>query len=561
MFLLKQSTAKAVSFGPFVDKTDGVTPETGLVSALDHGTTGILLSKNGGALTIRHASVTASTYDAYGNYIVTLDTTDTNTLGTLRMQFIETATCLPVWMDFMVVPATVYDALITNATTAAGGLGDIQRMAGTALTGRDIGASVLLSSGTGTGQVKLSNGYVAPNWGDVGNPTATVGLSGTTVKTATDVETDTQDIQSRLPAALVNSRMDSTVDGTGMEAGALTAIRGELTTELGRIDAAVSTRATPAHVNTECDAAISDAGLPAATATAVWAAGTRTLTSITGLGIALAAKLTKYVQLLARKDSAIATDNATELTEINANGGSGAGSYTSTTDALEAIRDRGDAAWLSGGSAPTVEEIDAQLTSSHGSGSWQTGGDSGSGANTVTITVDDGTDPIIGAKVRLTEVGGAGAYLAITNDDGEVSFSVDSATWIVAITKPLYSFTPEELEISDDTEQTYSMTAVSIPVPDDPALCTLAVLCVDAEGEPKEGVIVSAEMVSPPTGDGYAFDRDAIEAASDEEGLAELTVVRGATYAVCRGGGPSAEVVIPDDEDVVSIDNLLGSEP
>lgn len=40
------------------------------------------------------------------------------------------------------------------------------------------------------------------NWANVDNPTTTVGLSGTTVKTATDVEADTQDIQGRLPAAL-----------------------------------------------------------------------------------------------------------------------------------------------------------------------------------------------------------------------------------------------------------------------------------------------------------------------------------------------------------------------
>src|SRR5690606_13892571 len=57
---------------------------------------------------------------------------------------------------------------------------------------------------------------------------------------------------------------------------------------------------------------------------AVWSVATRTITSISGLGIALASKLTKYIQLLARSDSAIATDNSTELTEINADGGSGA---------------------------------------------------------------------------------------------------------------------------------------------------------------------------------------------------------------------------------------------
>ena len=107
--ILRQSTSVVVSFGAFVDKTDGVTPETALVSAIDHATTGILLSKNGGALTIRSQAVTASTYDAYAMYRVTLSTTDTNTVGTLRMAFIEPATCLPVWQDFQVVEEEIYD--------------------------------------------------------------------------------------------------------------------------------------------------------------------------------------------------------------------------------------------------------------------------------------------------------------------------------------------------------------------------------------------------------------------------------------------------------------------
>jgi len=47
-----------------------------------------------------------------------------------------------------------------------------------------------------------SGGEAGIDWANIGSPTTSVGLSGTTVKTATDVETDTQDIQSRLPAAL-----------------------------------------------------------------------------------------------------------------------------------------------------------------------------------------------------------------------------------------------------------------------------------------------------------------------------------------------------------------------
>ena len=56
-----------------------------------------------------------------------------------------------------------------------------------------------------------AGGEAGLDWANVGSPTTTVGLSGTTVKTATDVETDTADIQTRLPAALVSGRIDASV--------------------------------------------------------------------------------------------------------------------------------------------------------------------------------------------------------------------------------------------------------------------------------------------------------------------------------------------------------------
>lgn len=56
-----------------------------------------------------------------------------------------------------------------------------------------------------------AGGEAGLDWANIGSPTTTVNLSGTTVKTATDVETDTVDIQSRLPAALVSGRMDASV--------------------------------------------------------------------------------------------------------------------------------------------------------------------------------------------------------------------------------------------------------------------------------------------------------------------------------------------------------------
>lgn len=88
---------------------------------------------------------------------------------------------------------------------------------------------------------------------------------------------------------------------------------------------------------------------------------TDTGTTIPGLFSTLTTKVRKFLQLLVRKDSAIATDNATELSELNANGGSGAGAFNQSTDSLEAIRDRGDAAWITGASGGAGDAEQATL--------------------------------------------------------------------------------------------------------------------------------------------------------------------------------------------------------
>lgn len=87
--------------------------------------------------------------------------------------------------------------------------------------------------------------------------------------------------------------------------------------------------------------------------------------------LATAAKLLAYVQLLARSDAAIEGDLSTELGEINANEGSGAGNFSSQTDSEEAIRDRGDAEWITAPNDPTAATIadavwDEDIENAHG---------------------------------------------------------------------------------------------------------------------------------------------------------------------------------------------------
>jgi hypothetical protein len=105
MTWLKQSTAVTVPVGPFVDSTDGVTAETALtISQAD-----IRLSKNGAAYAQTN-NATGASHMENGWYGVPLDTTDTNTLGSLVVAVNESGAC-PAWRNFMVVPANVWDSM------------------------------------------------------------------------------------------------------------------------------------------------------------------------------------------------------------------------------------------------------------------------------------------------------------------------------------------------------------------------------------------------------------------------------------------------------------------
>jgi hypothetical protein len=115
---LKQSTQVVIPMGPFLDKADGLALKTDAttITDIDHATTGIFLIKNGGTGAIRHQGIAAaSVADAYGMMLVTLDATDTGTLGRLRVCFAKAATYLPVWEDFQVLPPTMFDSLVTGS--------------------------------------------------------------------------------------------------------------------------------------------------------------------------------------------------------------------------------------------------------------------------------------------------------------------------------------------------------------------------------------------------------------------------------------------------------------
>lgn len=116
MMYLRQSTSVDVPIGPFLDEADGKTIEDGLTITQPD----VRLKKNGGAWAQKAAAQTLSHEEA-GWYEVTLDATDTNTIGHLMVAIHESG-ALPVWREFTVLDEAVYDALFgTTALAVAGG--------------------------------------------------------------------------------------------------------------------------------------------------------------------------------------------------------------------------------------------------------------------------------------------------------------------------------------------------------------------------------------------------------------------------------------------------------
>lgn len=109
---LKDSTAsQVIVLGPFLDDTDGKTAETALtiantdINLTKHSSTSQVSKNSGGA-----------THIANGYYYTTLDATDTNTKGRLNIS-VNASGALPVWHEFVVMPAVPYDSMVGGTDT------------------------------------------------------------------------------------------------------------------------------------------------------------------------------------------------------------------------------------------------------------------------------------------------------------------------------------------------------------------------------------------------------------------------------------------------------------
>lgn len=290
--ILRQSTAVDVLIGPFLDDTDAATAEEAISPS-------VLLSKNGQALGAANDGTVA--HDDAGYYNCQLDATDTNTVGTLVLIVEADGTALPVRHEFQVVEESTYDFLFVSGADP------------------DADVAAILAD---TNELQ-SDDY----------PTSIAAVQ----TTADAIETDTQDIQGRLPAALTaNGNIKASVQE--FLTTALTETAGQITAAFKKFfDVATPTGTVNSLPDAAPDAAggliVSDTGELDADAMAASVAAIETDTSTT------LDNLVDDLESRLGTPSDFGSGTSTIAANLQDLADNGTATYDRSTDSLQALRD------------------------------------------------------------------------------------------------------------------------------------------------------------------------------------------------------------------------------
>lgn len=152
--IAKQSTALTLIVGPILDSVGAEYNTSAVIGDLS-------ISKNGGTLTAL-ASAATLTFIANGQYTLVLTTGNTDTLGAIQVTC-NKSTYQMHMVERQIVPATVYEAIVTNAVNATGGFigatGAVTGVSGVLATTTNI------TAGTITTTTNLTNlPAITANW-------------------------------------------------------------------------------------------------------------------------------------------------------------------------------------------------------------------------------------------------------------------------------------------------------------------------------------------------------------------------------------------------------------
>lgn len=216
--MLKNTASQKVTVFAFDSTTN--TPKTG-----DAANISAYISKDDGAVTqLTDTSATElDSTNAKGYYQFDISQTETNADKIILTAKSSTSNIVVVG-----APAVIY-TLPPNFTTTsidASGRVDVAKIAGTSQTARDIGASVLLSAGTGTGQLDFTSGVVKANVTQFGGSAGTFS-SGIPAVNATQFAgaTVTATTSVTFPAA---STVATTTGAVGSVTGAVGSVTGNV---------------------------------------------------------------------------------------------------------------------------------------------------------------------------------------------------------------------------------------------------------------------------------------------------------------------------------------------
>jgi hypothetical protein len=202
MRFLRTNTAVRLTVGPFFDKTDGITPETSitvtsckLTLMVDDANVPTLVldaapTASGGANDMVHV-----TGDDAGFYDLELAAANVNYLGRAMLAITDAAVHCPVFHEFMILPAMVYDSLVLGTDVLQSDVTQYGGSAGTFSGGRpEVNTSH--AAGTAWASGAITSGVFAAD-------------AITAAKLAADVTTE---LQSGLATAAALAVVDGIVD-------------------------------------------------------------------------------------------------------------------------------------------------------------------------------------------------------------------------------------------------------------------------------------------------------------------------------------------------------------
>jgi hypothetical protein len=184
----------------------------------------------------------------------------------------------------------------------------------------------------------------------------------------------------------------------------------------------------------------------------------------------------------------------------------------------------------------------------------------GTGARTVTVTVNYSGNPVQNAIVRMTK--NAETYIAVTNASGQAVFNLNDGTWTVSITAANLIFAGASLVVDGTETVTYSMAAGESISPSSPPYTTGYWVVLDLNGVVQPNAQVVIQAANPPKDStGLVMEDAPRTGTANGSGVVSFTnLVKGATYVVYRSNSTRKfNVLVPANAgNTVALGSIVG---